>query len=70
MSSLSLMFYFVVNMWEMNCFICDVYMTHKCVVYAGASHALTLKTLSYLQITVRMRVLYNSQTNIYLTKKK
>jgi len=42
-------------------------MAHKHVVYAGASRALTLKTLSYLQITVRMRVLYNFQRNIYLT---
>jgi len=57
-------------MWEIYYFICDVYMAHKHVVYAGASRALTLKTVSYLQITVHMRVLYNSQTNIYWTKKK
>jgi len=57
-------------MWEIHYFICDVYMAHKHVLYAGDSRALTLKTVSYPQITVRMRVLYNSQAHIYLTKKK
>jgi len=56
-------------MWEIYYFICDVYLAHKQVVYAGASRAWTLKTVSSVQITVRMRVLYNSQTNIYLTRR-
>lgn len=63
-------FIFVVDMWEIYYFICDVYMAYKCVVHAGASLALTLKTVSYLPITVRVRVLYNSQIKVYLTKKK
>jgi hypothetical protein len=57
-------------MWEIYYFICDVRMAHKHVVYAGASRPLSLQTVSYLQITVRVRILYNSQTNIYLTKQK
>ena len=57
-------------MWQIDSFICDVYMAHKRVVYGRVSRAITLKTVLYVQIIVRMRGPYNSQTNIYSTKKK